>query len=569
MKKLEDIYEGFLVHQNPQELAMWIQQFQAMETTEKSADENDGGFDFVRPTEHEIWATALAKNLPAEQAAVWKAAEENRKEVAMKESREFLKPILEQNREMHRKALAPRKSEIQNAAELSPERAKTLNELANVAVEASMERWQRRAEGNLLAMGELQRKACLKGNSYYLQTPEEGFPYMMPAWKEGLANFLTKEEQQRCDSMNQKKSLRRTKTFARLLITLLDQKIAFRPPQREALQPIAERLIGGHPSLAQRTPNMYYNFSAHTFLRTAGEASVEEIAPILDAVQCRRWREVADTSETAAVAHRGQPDLEGAAAGAESTPSEPEEFERVISDFLHKRFSKLNQGRSGILVEMDDIERVVSIAPTAVARLRTAALGASEQALLAWQVQVEENVRSQVGDATAANLAQRLEGMQDWFAQRRDDPTTRAIWEKALKTELTDEQRAAWRKEAIDRIAFETRTIAEVVVAEFDRAHSLRIEQFEKLESAILTLLTEYREDMTRFTSSYNGTLWYLQSYQCFMPLCGIPEKEMKEILSMEQWDEWTGSEQYTNAVNNWENIKNNREQRMKNKKEP
>lgn len=488
----------------------------------------------------------------------------------MSEIREFLKTLFDQNREMQRKGIVPRKNEIRIAADLSPERAKTLDEIANAALEASMERWQTGAEKNLLAMDGAQRTAIIKGRNYSTATTEEDLPHMMPAWKESLTNFLTNEEQQRCESMRAEKTARRTKIFARLLITLLDQKVAFRPAQREALQPIAERLIDGHPALDRKhSGHHYYDSSVRAFLRTASKASAEEIASILDEVQCKRWKETAAIAEAAALANRMQPDQAGAVDSAQSTPSEPEEFERVISDFLHKRFSKLNQGRSGILVEMEDIERVVSIAPTAVARLRTAALGASEQALLAWQVQVEENVRSQVGDATAANLAQRLEGMQDWFAQRQDDPTTRAIWEKALKTELTDEQRAAWRKEAIDRIAFETRTIAEVVVAEFDRAHSLRIEQFEKLESAILTLLTEYREDMTRFTSSYNGTLWYLQSYQCFMPLCGIPEKEMKEILSMEQWDEWTGSEQYANAVNNWENIKNNREQRMKNKKEP
>lgn len=571
INKLMEMYEGFMVNQSPEELAASMQHMRSTEAMDLSTAENYWALSFVQPAEHDIWTTALDRALTKEQAAVWKATEAKQKEVALKEIREFLKTLFDQNREIQRTAIEPRMSEIRTAVELSPERAKTLEELANAAVETSMERWQTRAEKSLLQLDEAQRKAAIKGRHYFIATPEDELPHMMPAWKEGLANFLTDEERQLCESMHAAKTARRTKTFSRLLIALLDQRIAFRPAQRVALESIAERLIEGHPAIDyKRSGHDHFDASIRTFLKTASKASGEEIATILDAVQCKRWKETVAAAEAAVLAHRRQLDLAQAADSPQPIPPEPEELERVISDFFQKKFTNPIHAKSGVLLEFEDVGRVVTIAAPAAARLRTAALGASEQALLAWQGQTEENIRSQISDATGANLLQRLEAMQDFqFARRHEGPSGLAIWEKALKTELTDEQRAIWQKEIEDRAAFQDRTIAAVIVAEFDRMYSLGIQQIEKLEPAVTALVSECREEMRRYQSSLDGTPWYLSPYQSFMPLCGVPEKQMKEILTKEQWDRWTGGEQYANAASGWEDIKSNREQRMKDKKAP
>jgi hypothetical protein len=51
-----------------------------------------------------------------------------------------------------------------------------------------------------------------------------------------------------------------------------------------------------------------------------------------------------------------------------------------------------------------------------------------------------------------------------------------------------------------------------------------------------------------------------------FLPFAGIPEKEMKELLTKEQWESWTGCNEFNNAQNYWENIKRMHDQRTKTK---
>ena len=56
---------------------------------------------------------------------------------------------------------------------------------------------------------------------------------------------------------------------------------------------------------------------------------------------------------------------------------------------------------------------------------------------------------------------------------------------------------------------------------------------------------------------------WFLQYYYALVPLGGVTEKQLQEILTPEQW-KLCKERDLPDAMQYWEGIKNNHEQRMK-----
>jgi hypothetical protein len=145
-----------------------------------------------------------------------------------------------------------------------------------------------------------------------------------------------------------------------------------------------------------------------------------------------------------------------------------------------------------------------------------------------------------------------------------DKPPQQAIWKKAVERELTPAQRAAWDREVEARKQFRDKTIVGAILAEFDRQVPLRKEQWEKLEPLMVKIISEYTDEIGQFFSFSEGSAWYLQNYTRFMPIAGIPEEELKTLLSKEQWERWSTTEEFANAKNYWNNIRQNHQNRRR-----
>ena len=74
--------------------------------------------------------------------------------------------------------------------------------------------------------------------------------------------------------------------------------------------------------------------------------------------------------------------------------------------------------------------------------------------------------------------------------------------------------------------------------------------------------MTDYGEEFGRYFAY--SQVWYLQSFSIFLPIAGIPEKDMKGILTTQQWEHWTGSNEFANANQYWTMIDQNHRQRGK-----
>jgi hypothetical protein len=85
-----------------------------------------------------------------------------------------------------------------------------------------------------------------------------------------------------------------------------------------------------------------------------------------------------------------------------------------------------------------------------------------------------------------------------------------------------------WRKRCQDREEFRSKALAEVVVMSVkQRCPGITAAMADRLEGEIAAVIKEYSEDMM----SWSGQPWYEYSSRRLLPLAGVPEKNLKDIL--------------------------------------
>jgi len=526
-----------------------------------------------RPFNDPSWTGTLQHTLTPEQADAWNKLQTERFETMKKEIADFLTTSMESMREQYERTILSKSAEIKLMLNLPKERAEQLDALGKETAGKSADAWRKRAENNLLNMDDDQRRQILKNKQFFsLGSDMKELPERQPAWKDGLAKLLSAEELKQLQAAREERSSRRVRIMGRMMLVLLDEKIAFTSSQRQQLEPITERLARDQMRQVLGSAPEYGGVSPPVFFAAASKASEAELKPLLDSIQWGHWQEVCMPKNTAAV-----PAKSGTTATPSQQATEPEDLEREISDFLQE---KTAVARKRILAEMnlktEDVSRIAHLPANVIGMLQTAARGDAEESLTQWKSNIDQFVRSNLlREATAQNVKQQLARLEDFnleaqFMNRRFPRNGRktseseTIWDYAVKTELTAEQQTAWRKELDERSSYREKVITSAIMEAFERQNPITTAQREKLEPIIAGILKDYAQDIGTFFSSSNDIPWYLQSYNMFIPFSGVPEDEFKAILTKEQWDRWTGSNECSNVANYWENLKQIHESRVK-----
>jgi hypothetical protein len=349
-----------------------------------------------------------------------------------------------------------------------------------------------------------------------------------------------------------------------MIIADFDQHVAFTSDQRQRLLPLAERLASEMGALSSDTPNMEgISLENGMFLMAGSKAKEDELKDILDAPQLRHWQESSKQQPAGNASQVGR--MPPAAVGAEPVPeAESEVLENIISDFLCEKLeSQRKRALSAMIARAEDAARIAKLTPEKSDRLQTAARGATDQTIGSWTGNLERVIRQNVTGVTSETLKQRLASIPDYQYERRDYFWEGApILDAAIKAELGDEQQSAWKAEVNARADYHNEAVAALIMAQFDRKVLLTSEQFEKLAPKVTEVVKNYGPDMRQMFSS--SERWYLQYYTMFMPLAGVPEKDLKDVLSKEQWDGWSGCNEFSNVVSYWVNIKRNHDNRIK-----
>jgi hypothetical protein len=536
------------------------------------AAQTDWFGEYTRPYENPQWTEGLRRTLTAEQAATWEKVQAEHKQAVLTQTGGMLKTAVDRASEQQRQALLAKAATIQSTLSLPKERMEKFESLAKKAAAATAESLRQRGERMLFAMDDAQRQLALKNRQFYLSLDAKDLETQQAAWKEGSAAILSAEEMKRLETAAENYKTRRAVVMGQVMLLQFEEKVAFTASQRERLQPIAERLVKGQPSLfPEANTERYFRLDPQIFFTAGTKATEEEMKAILDPSQWKHWQEACLTKNSRVVrtVFAGKKNAPPAGPETHDRAPDPEEVEHAFSDFLHEKTTNERKRLLAInLLKAEDAARIAGLAPEAAARLATAARGATEETLAAWKPNTESSVRSQLRDATPENIRQRLAGMDTYsYSSSRSGPATPGptIWESTVKAEIPEEGRAAWQKELDARIAYRDRAIAAMVMAEFDRKIPLTAGQWTKLEPVIAAAVKDYAPDIGMMFSSSNP--WYLQSYSMFVPFAAVPEKDLKAMLSKEQWERWNGSEEMSSTNNYWENVQRYHTQRTKEKK--
>ncbi len=542
-----------------------------MESTEEAASVDWYG-EYDRPYEAPKWEEGLRKTLSGEQFAGWKKLENERVAAVMKESAPVIKFAVARASDSQRRALLAKVAAMKRTLTLSKEREATLEALARTAVDAVTEELRKRAERMLASMDEEQRKKMLNPQEFYLGLEPNDLKRLETTWKEGVARVLTAEEVARLEASREDAQVRRAAAIGRIFLAQMDEKVAFTAQQRERLEPIARRLVKDQKQLFPDVgQGDYYRVDPQHFLAAGARASKDEMLAILDARQWKNWQEICDGKSSPT--GRVRVAIGGRNATPAPTPKpgtgspEPEALEHAFSDYFQKQSTAERQRLLAFhILQAEDAGRVAGLAPEALARLETAARGRTEEALARWKTTNESSVRSQLSGVTVENVQQRLASMEGYSTRtiggkEKLDP----VWERSVKTELTEEGRAAWERELAARSAYRHEAIAAFLLAEFDRKVPLSTEQWGRLETLIAGVVKDYTPDIEMMFSSTSQ--WYLQSYTMFLPFAAVPEKELQAILTKEKAEQWAKSNEMSNVSSYWENVQRYHSQRLGTKK--
>jgi len=413
----------------------------------------------------------------------------------------------------------------------------------------------------LVRMNDEQRKTFTRQGGVFVGMDPKQSALKQPAWKDGVAALLTPDENKRLQAVRDESRSKRVHALSQIMIALLDERIAFTESQRAKLQPIAGRLVKNAPGLfPDNSPDNYFGYSVEMFYAMTA-APDAELKPILDEIQLKHWRELSEPDASGTNQIKSGPDANAAT----------EDVEKAISSFLFEK-EKIERKRlieaSGL--KMEDAARVAGLSDGTKARLEIAIRGAAEQSLIGWRWFIEQQIRAQIQEATPQNINQRLAGIHDFIFQQgiffggrglRGSPANQGIWEKTVDVELDAKQKEAWKRETDVRAAFRGNAIAEFVVAEFDRRYQLTADQSAKLEPIISGIVHDCSPDITQFFPASTSP-WFLEGPYSLLPFAGVPEADLKAILTKDQWDRWHDSSENANSANLWQNIEQMHKQR-------
>lgn len=495
------------------------------------------------------WEAAAAKVVPAELIAKWRKTDKEERGKVDAELADMIKPSEQQAQQQMEIAVNAEIDSIVGSLALNKERQQALEKLSKEAIQESLKLarkgWLQQAKN----YSTTERKR-IRGNVYF-GVSEEQQAMSLPLWKDGLKKLLSEEERTRMAADNKKREERTSGAIARACLAEMDKMLALNSEQRTKLEPVIRELM--QPMMEQRR-QQYWSYNANQLFQAAGKVKEEKMKGILDEVQWKHWKElIVPTSSS----RYGQPNP----ADAGSNQTAVADMAASISTHLYKMFvAERKRVLATMLPQVEDAQRVLALPTPTVARLTTAAKGAVEQNLISWRQNTERYVRQSVQNATPKNILLVLAGTERVNMSRGEStPQETDIWRTALRETLNEAQQKQLKVVVDARLDYRLKAMAAMSVSELDRRRRLTAEQCTKVEAAIHKVLIEYQPDIERYMSFQ----WFLQYYYALVPLGGVPEEEMKAILSPEQW-KLCKDRDLPDAMQYWEGIKNNHEQRKK-----
>ncbi len=526
------------------------------------------------PDEAPIWAAALQRVLNPGQAAAWAQTVAERRETKLGNINVYLSRRIDADRPGWLDAMLKKTTRIKAALALSQEVADQLDDFSRRYTDGALQRLRDESTQRLMTFDEKQLSVALKGGGLDLPSSAERKAQDERAWEAGLAATLPAAELKRWNNLVEARRARRLRAYTGVLVSEMDRQLAFTAKQREQIEPLAARLIARVPHLSEteREPNVYYGNSSRGLYDAAALADDRDLRAILDADQVEQWHRACEAKRhtSNAIAFNSLAN-ENASRYAEDSPLTPEELESRLSDLLQGHEESLRQEMlEEVTRKVDDASRSASLSSEKARLLQMAALGSAEALYENWKTGLEQNIRSSIADAMrAGKLAAELKNIGNyhyvWSGNTVDDT---ARWKRAVEMELTPAEGEAWKAEIEARGRYQDEAASRYVIARFDGAVDLSVDQWGKLEPIIGGIIKDYHEDISRRFAMASGQRppWYLQYYG-LLPFASLSDKDLEGLLTKEQIQAWTSSVDHSNCASMWQNLQRQHDQRVKQKK--
>lgn len=240
---------------------------------------------------------------------------------------------------------------------------------------------------------------------------------------------------------------------------------------------------------------------------------------------------------------------------AEKAPVEDEEAgrQRKINEYLQQLAESEREKRvERMHTVVEDIDRVCRLTPDQKGRMDLAAKGAIDRGLDGWRKRMDRWVRDRAKGAKG-NVEQFLAGVgavrfggewREWEPERQD------VWKQAVKESLTPDQRAAYKRDVLERYAFKHQAMAQVIAADMDRRLRFSGEQRSQVLSLLVSAAQQYWERLESWSGDEEG----LPYYQMGALAGAVQPAELTKVLTESQLKGW---EEYLKRFNGvWESIR-------------
>ncbi len=525
------------------------------------------------PDEAPAWTAALQKVFNPGQAAAWTRTVAERRETKLGEINDSLSREVDAARAMRLDILLKKTAQIKAALALPKGVGDQLDDLAGRQIDDVMRRLREKSAKTLMALEEEQLHSILKnggGLNFALSSDEQA--EQERAWNAGLAAALPAEDLKRWKDLVAARRDKHIRAYTGVLVSEMDRQVAFTAKQREQIEPLAARLIADEPHLAVKETdpsNFIYGNPSRGFYDAAAKADDRDLSAILDAHQLVQWRRVCEAyRNTYTIAFNNNSNGRGSGS-TEDALSTPEDLENKLSDYLQDMEERSRQTIfEEMMLKLDDVSRSANLSPEKIQFLQMAAIGSAEAIFENWKASIEQNIRSNISNnVRVGNLEARLRniGTYSWGGNAGEDPPR---WKRAVETELTAAEREAWKSEIEARGRYQDEAASRYVIARFDGAVDLSVDQWGKLEPIVGGIMKDYHDDIARMfpTASGQRPPWYLQYYG-LLPFASLSDKDLEGLLTKEQIEAWMSSMDHTNCASMWQNLKRQHDQRVKQKK--
>jgi len=511
--------------------------------------------DGLAPEKQKAWTSAVEELLTAGQKAAWQADDAVREEEETTRFVEVMDTMAQGYQSQFEASLTPQIQDLVSTLDLSEERADVLRGTARKAAVESTEAWRGKARGWLAALEPNQRGRFLQQGRLPVSTNDARTAATQPAWLATLRGVLTPEESARWEQTLRDRETKRQSAVGAVMLASVEEWVGIREDQ---WAPLAELCRKQAKQLSSQIRTPRFNMNQNQIGRALKLIPEQRVRDTLDDAQWERWR-----AGIAIVERQGNfLPMQIRKARGDALPNEDTNLiAKAITKVIHERNRQQKQRALLLLTAETDIgTRAAELSPEARKRLKTAAKGAAEEVVNQWDATFSSFLLKRIKGATPKTIFQQLAAASNQGG-RLDSPLNSPVWKETLRVSLDDAQLKAWEEAALARENRQRDAVADLVTVFIEGHVGLEPDQTEIFREKVITSINTYGPDLERFFSSRNSK-WYLQYFGMGIAVMGIPENELRSMLSEDQIDIWEFKLRNV-AANNWPRVLQYHRQRM------